>query len=262
MRGDVFMSVKRIEEIKAMLQQQGKVMVNDLSQRFRVSTVSIRKDLAALEKQGLATRFYGGAQKAEPLKGTRTQRPDFYQDPRRQSLAEKACEEIDEGDCIFLGSGRTCCILARKLDRFTHLTVVTNNITALQDLLHRVSKVYLIGGEVTSTDEITLFSSWEQPQNFTESIYVNKAFTSISGIDVKAGLTVNSIISTYVFRHIPTMAHQWILMADHTKYDRIAIYPVADLSQVHTVISDDFPPSYKDYFQHHQIRTVLTEPDR
>ena len=254
------MSVKRIEEIKAMLEQQDKVMVNDLSQRFRVSTVSIRKDLASLEKQGLAKRFYGGAQKMEPQKESNPPSPDFYRDTVRQVLAEKACEEIDEGDCIFLGSGRTCCILARKLDRFTHLTVVTNNITALQDLLHRVSKVYLIGGEVTSTDDITLFSSWEQPQKFTESIYVNKAFTSISGIDVKAGLTVNSVISTYVFRHIPTMAHQWILMADHSKYDRIAIYPVAELNKVHTVISDDFPPPYEDYFQRHQVRTVLTDP--
>ena len=254
------MSVKRMEEIKAMLQQQGKVMVNDLSQQFQVSTVSIRKDLAALEKQGLAKRFYGGAQKVERLKNNQLPSPDFYQDQTRLALAEKACEEIEEGDCIFLGSGRTCCILARKLDRFNRLTVVTNNITALQDLLHRVSKVYLIGGEVTSTDEITLFSSWEQPQKFTESIYVNKAFTSISGIDVKAGLTVNSVISTYVFRHIPTMAHQWILMADHTKYDRIAIYPVAEISQVHTVISDNFPSSYADYFQHHQVRMVLTDP--
>lgn len=253
------MSVKRMEEIKVMLQQQGKVMVNDLSQQFQVSTVSIRKDLASLEKQGLAKRFYGGAQKVEPLENNRIPTPDFYLDQQRQALAEKACEEIEEGDCIFLGSGRTCCILARKLDRFKHLTVVTNNITALQDLLHRVSKVYLIGGEVTSTDDITLFSSWEQPQKFTESIYVNKAFTSISGIDVKAGLTVNSVISTYVFRHIPTMAHQWILMADHSKYDRIAIYPVAELNKVHTVISDSFPSSYVNYFQHHQIRLVLTD---
>lgn len=252
------MSAKRMEEIKRMLQQQGKVMVNDLSQQFQVSTVSIRKDLAALEKQGLAKRFYGGAQKVELVKHNQLPTPDFYLDQRRQALAEKACGEIEEGDCIFLGSGRTCCILARKLDRFNQLTVVTNNITALQDLLHRVSKVYLIGGEVTSTDEITLFSSWEQPQKFTESIFVNKAFTSISGIDLKAGLTVNSVISTYVFRHIPTMAHQWILMADHNKYDRIAIYPVANIRQVHTVISDDFPPSYSDFFNHHQVRMVLT----
>ncbi len=252
------MSVKRIEEIKAMLQQQGKVMVNDLSQQFRVSTVSIRKDLASLEKQGLAVRFYGGAQKVELHQKGQPQTHDFYQNSQRQALAEKACEEIEEGDCIFLGSGRTCCILARKLGRFHHLTVVTNNITALQDLLHRVSKVYLIGGEVTSTDEITLFSSWEQPQAFTESIYVNKAFTSISGIDMKAGLTVNSIISTYVFRHIPTMAHQWILMADHSKYDRIAIYPVAELNKLHTVISNNFPSLYADYFRQHQIRMVLT----
>jgi DeoR family transcriptional regulator, fructose operon transcriptional repressor len=253
------MSNKRIDQIKDLLLQHKEVTVNDLSSRYQVSAVSIRKDLDRLERQGFARRFYGGAALVETAERIRISEADFYSDPVRIKMAEQACREIEDGDCIFLGSGRTCCVLARLLGRFQNLTVVTNNITALNDLLHHVTRVYLIGGEVTSTDQLTMFSSWEQSQSFTDHIFVNKAFTSISGLDLKAGLTVDSVISTYVFRHIPTIAHQWVLLAEASKYDRIAIYPVSELRLLHTVISDAIPEKYREYFEQHQVRMITTE---
>ncbi len=249
--------MKRIDEIKQTLLLEGKVFVNELSQKYQVSEVSIRKDLTVLEKQGFARKFYGGATRPEEEQATETATINFYQDPLLTALAERACQEIQDGDCIFLGSGRTCCILARRLGQFKNLTVVTNNISALNDLLGQVKKVYLIGGEVTSTDQMTLFSSWDQPQSFTDNIFVNKAFTSISGLDLKAGLTVSSVISTYVYRHISAMAHQWYLLADNSKFDRIAIYPVAELSQIQSIISDSVPPKFRQYFIEHDIQ-ILT----
>jgi DeoR/GlpR family transcriptional regulator of sugar metabolism len=238
--------MKRWEEIKETLFREGKVTVAELSQRYQVSEVSIRKDLSRLESQGFAIKFYGGATLAAPDAIGQTEDTDFYQDPIRLSLAKRALQEIGDGDCIFLGSGRTCCILARLLDEKKNLTVVTNNITAMQDLIGRVAKVYLIGGEVTTTDQKTLFSSWDTAQSFTENIFVNKAFTSISGLDLKAGLTVNSIISTYVYRHIPNMSHHWFVMTDLSKFDKIAMYPVAEIKDVQAIISNAFPPRYAD----------------
>jgi DeoR/GlpR family transcriptional regulator of sugar metabolism len=253
--------MKRRDEILEILRTEKKVYVNSLSQRYRVSEVSIRKDLTRLAEQGFVRKFYGGASLLEIVPELRVEAvaPDFYQDPMRAALAERASREIQDGDSIFLGSGRTCCMLARRLGHLRNLTVVTNNITALGDLLGRVAKLYLIGGEVTSTDQQTLFSSWEQPQTFTDTIFVNKAFTSISGLDLKAGLTVNSVISTYVYRHIPGMANRWYLMAESAKFDRIAIYPVAELATIHAIISDLVPQGYLEYFKARQIEVLTTD---
>lgn len=250
------MAKKRIDEIKELLQQNKKVYVNELSQKYGLSEVSIRKDLTQLERDGFARKFYGGASLVESLAPLVASSEDFYSDPIRISLAMKALQEINDGDCIFIGSGRTCCVLARLLKGFNNLTVVTNNITALTDLLNNVARVYLIGGEVTSTDKQTLLSSWEQPQSLAENIFVNKAFTSISGLDLKAGLTVNSIISTHIFRYIPTMAHHWYLLADSCKFDRIAIYPVAELNGIQSIISDSIPQKYLDYFQDNNVQVI------
>lgn len=248
--------MKRLDEIKETLFRDGKVFVNELSEKYHVSEVSIRKDLTKLESQGFAIKFYGGAALAAPDADKNAETADFHQDPIRLALAKRALQEINDGDCIFLGSGRTCCILARLLAARKNLTVVTNNITAMNDLIGHVAKVYLIGGEVTTTDHKTLFSSWDQPQSFAENIFVNKAFTSISGLDLKAGLTVNSIISTYVYRHIPGMSHHWYLMVDLSKFDRIAIYPVAEIKDVNAIISNAFPEKYQEYLSENKVEMI------
>lgn len=231
----------RIEEIKNLLFHKKKVLVNDLSAHYDVSTVTIRKDLAVLEDEGIARRIYGGAVLAS---GALSQAVDISEDKVLAQLAELACTEIEDGDSIFLGSGRTCCYLAKLLHRFNNLSIVTNNITALSDLLELNARVYLLGGEVTSTDAQTLFSSPDNPKDFTDKIFVNKAFTSVSGIDLKAGITVHSVISTYIYRYLPSITRNWYLMADSSKFDKIAMYPVADLSDVACVITDRISDDY------------------
>jgi len=245
-----------IEEIKDLLKQQKKVYVNDLSEHFGVSKVSVRKYLAKIENQGFATRFYGGASLVETLRSN-DPNESIYSDALWNSMAHEARKQIAEGDSIFIGSGRSCCVLAKQLTGLKNLTVVTNNITALPELIKNATRVYLIGGEVTSTDSKTLFSSWESPQTLMENIYVNKAFTSTSGLDLKAGLTVDSIISTHIFKQIPSMAHHWYLMADSTKFDKISIYSVANLDQIHTLITDSVPQNYAQRFTELNVEIIL-----
>lgn len=249
------MGTDRLEEIHRLLKEHGKVYVNDLSARFNVSVVSVRKYLAKLAEAGIATRFYGGAALVEQGAGTDPVGV-IYTDPLRNTLARAARAHVTDGDSIFLGSGMTCCALARELTGFSELTVFTNNITALPDLVNNGARVYLIGGEVASTDKATLFSSWDAPHAHMENIFVNKAFTSISGLDVKAGLTVDSIVSTRIFSQIPQMAHRWYLIADSTKFDKISIYPVADLDRIHTLITDRVPEHYARRLQSIHVEVV------
>lgn len=245
----------RIHEIRKQLFTGKKVSVRKLSEQFQISTVTIRKDLDLLEREGIAQRVYGGAVLAEHALPSIL---DHMDDPIRAALAEAACGAIEDGDNIFLGSGNTCCYLAKLLDRFHKLSVVTNNITALNDLLHTDARVYLLGGEVTSTDARTLFSCPENPNAFMDNIFVSKAFTSISGIDLQAGLTVNSIVSTHIYRHLPSVARSWYLMADSSKFDKIAMYPVADLQSVQYLITDALPPAYQKLADKYQVHVCVS----
>ena len=247
---------KRINEIKNLILTRKEVTVKQLCQYYNVSAVSIRKDLNKLAEEGFIERVYGGAVLVEhnsPAPKTSTL---CYDNPLLYQLAEEACSAICDGDIIFLGSGRTCCILAKLLNKFSNLSVVTNNITALDDLLATGARIYLIGGEVTSTDGTTLFASPEDPMNFTQNIRVNKAFTSVSGIDLDKGLTVSSIISCYVYRYLSSMANKWYLMASSDKFNTLSMYSVASLSDVDCVITDSYPPEYKAFFQKHGTEVI------
>lgn len=256
--------MKRLDEIKNLLLTRKEVSVNELSNYYKVSAVSIRKDLSKLEEAGFAKRIYGGAVLAAncdaPLPSKNLSmgldNPVLYQ------LAEFACSTISDGDIIFLGSGRTCCILAKMLHKFSNLSVVTNNITALDDLLASGARIYLIGGEVTSTDGTTLFASPEDPTNFTQNIRVNKAFTSISGIDLDQGLTVNSIISTYIYRYLPSISNKWYLMASSDKFNKLSMYSAAPLTDVDCLITDHCPPAYNALFESNNVEVVTLNPPK
>ncbi len=253
---------KRLDEIRNLLYARKELSVNELSEYYKVSAVSIRKDLAKLEQEGVLKRVYGGGVLAEDRANAAHTPAICFDNPVLYRLAEVACTEIHNGDVIFLGSGRTCCILAKMLHKFSNLSVVTNNITALDDLLSSGARIYLIGGEVTSTDGKTLFASPEDPTNFTQNIRVNKAFTSISGIDLEKGLTVNSIISTYIYRRLPSIANEWYLMADTSKFDRLSMYSAAPLTDVDYLITDSCPPAYRTRFEECGIELVTLEENR
>lgn len=244
----------RLEEIRKLLFTQKKVLVNELSVQFNISQVTIRKDLQQLEDEGIAKRIYGGAVLSDcALPSSLSNAKDKI----RIALAERACEEIQDGDSIFLGSGQTCCYLAKLLDRFHRLSIVTNNITALNDLLKTDSRVYLLGGEVTSTDAHTLFSSPENPNTFTDHVFVSKAFTSISGIDLQAGLTVHSIVSTHIYRNLPSIARSWYLLADSHKFGQIAMYSIADLNAFQYLITNAIPENYRSVLQQNKTKILL-----
>ena len=249
------MMYRKTEDIMDILKASKRVYVNDLSTLLNTSKVTIRKYLAELENQGLAVRFHGGASLVEtpPSKDTSQ---SFYSDPLRVSLAHRACKQINDGDSIFIGSGRSCCVTARELTGFKNLTLVTKHILDLPDLYRNAARVYLIGGEVTSTDNQTLFSSWEVPPPMLKNIFVNKSFTSVSGIDLMAGLTVDSIMSTFIFKQIGTMAQYWYVIADSSKINNIGLYKIADLGQIHALIADNLSEQYVKKFSELNVKLL------
>ncbi len=251
------MITKRLDYIKSALEHKNTVYVADLSESLRVSPVTIRKDLLLLENAGYATRFHGGAQIKRDVANFSVTK-SFYDDERYIRIARLACEHIEEGDSIFLGSGRTCSVLAKMLDKFKKLSIVTNNVTALPDLTSQNHKLHLVGGEIISVDGKTYFASSHDPSQYLKNMYVTKAFTGITGIDMNAGLTVNSVISTYLYRYITGIANSWYLMADSSKFDRIALYTVEkDIGNVECYISDSICEKYTKYFDEHNIKHIV-----
>ena len=143
---------------------EGVKTISELSNELRVSEATVRRDLETLEANGKLRRVHGGAellrQHQEPVyeeKASRNAAEKAY-------IAEKAVSFIKESDTIFLDGGSTVLELAKMLERFHDLTVVTNSLMAASALMERNFRLILVGGEFRSLSR-TL--SGRLPQKFS-----------------------------------------------------------------------------------------------
>lgn len=238
---------ERLVQIKKILQAQKRVTVGELSDHFQVSRVTIRHDLTLLEQERFARRIHGGAILLQTAK--EELQPDYPDDPLLERIAHKACSFINEGDFILLGPGQTCLTLARHLTSFSDLCVFTNNLAAVDILVQNGIRVYLMNGEVRYGTSHLLQTDPAGLKIPAEYLYAMKCFSTVSGIDLQAGLTVPYRYTAETIARLQESAKAWFLLADHTKYDQISVYAAGTTRNVTHLITDSIPQKYQTYFQ-------------
>lgn len=249
---------ERHDKITDLIQKEKKVNVVHLSKELGVTEMTIRRDLTELEETGLLSKVYGGALlRSEEKSGNESTLTPY--DLKLKSIAEAALNCIEDHDTIFLGSGNTCCYLAKLLNRRKNISVVTNNISALGDLYKNVTKIFLIGGEIASVDGKTLFSSIEDPTTYLKDVYVVKSFVSATGVDLQAGITVDTTVSTYIYKYISSINRNTYLLVNGEKFGRTGFYRVAEIEDLKCVIADKVPEEFQHYFSQKGILTITTD---
>ena len=150
-------SERRREEIIELVQINGKVRVAELSERYGISEVSIRKDLEALEAEGHLTRIHGGAVGMNKLYVNMdlTERYKTNSDAKR-ALAELCAELINDNDTIMMNAGTTLTYVLRALRTKKNISIVTNSVqNATEAALYPTFNVILLGGELDSKYQFT-----------------------------------------------------------------------------------------------------------
>lgn len=228
---------QRREEILHLLRKDGTVRVRELSRIFNVSEVTIRTDLEKLEKDGILFRVYGGAVDniGTGLDTSFAMRAMINRELKRR-IAAKAASMIQEGDTISIDAGTTTMEIARQLPGNLRFTVITNapNI-AMEAASREKISVYMVGGFL-SPNHVGLVGS--DAEATIRSFYTNKAFVPVLSFDLERGWTDSNIPNARVKRAFFESTKQAIVVADSTKYGKVAPVVVAPLSAVHTLIID------------------------
>ena len=99
---------ERQHAIEEQLRQKGKVTVEELTRRFRVSSPTIRADLTRLEEQGLLRRTHGGA----IALGNTLYEPPYAErailrQAEKRAIARAAVALVHEGETLLLDAGTT-----------------------------------------------------------------------------------------------------------------------------------------------------------
>lgn len=149
---------ERREKILGLLNEEKRVMVKDLAEKFQVSIDSIRRDLSIMEDQGLLKKTHGGAIPSTKVRQAPPPPEIRYGEgtPQGNAIAKIAVSYIRESDTVFIGSGSLSYVLLKHLPEQMPLTIVTNSMRVADALRERQwIETYLIGGRVKPSGNIT-----------------------------------------------------------------------------------------------------------
>lgn len=242
------LAVERRNLILEKLQDERKVVVSELSALFHVSEETIRRDLDKLDKEGLATKSYGGAILNE---NTSMDMPFNIRKKRnmsgKQIIAELVSGLIHEGEHIIVDPSTTAVSIVKALKNRRRLTVITNSIEVLVELSD------VSGWDIISTGgtlrERYLALVGPKAMDGISSFNADKVILSCKGINMEKGITDANEMFSQVKQTMLKCAKQRILAVDHTKFDNIAFSKICELSEIDMVVTDVRPSAeWMNYF--------------
>ena len=225
---------QRRHAILALLNEQGEVVVDALAQHFATSEVTIRKDLAELEKNGLLLRRYGGA---VPMPQELIGEPAQPISRHKQAIARAAVDLIREHARIIIDSGSTTAAMIPQLGHKPGLVVMTNSLnvaSALRDIEHE-PVLLMTGG---TWDPHSESFQGQVAEQVLRSYDFDQLFIGADGIDLERGTTTfNELLG--LSRVMAEVAREVIVMVESDKVGRRIPNLELPWSSVHTLITDD-----------------------
>lgn len=225
-------------QIREILVAQRTVAASDLCEKLNVTAATIRRDLAALEHEGVLVRSHGGA--VSRMSSTNFQ-PSYdallrTNSEEKREIARAAEQLILDGDTIFLEGSTTVFELARHLIHRQRLTVVTNSPTIVCELQRSPGVTVLCTGGDLQKD--TFYLSGEWAQRALAEIRLDKAILGVSAIDPQYGVSTASHAEAQIKKIVSKAAKTRIALADHGKFCKQAFAYVGPVTDINILVTD------------------------
>lgn len=232
---------ERHSEIMDNLLKQGSILVTELANIMQVSSVTIRKDLTNLEKEGKLYRSHGRAILINPFTNNRTvtEKEKLNMD-EKQLIGIEAAKLITPNDSIVLASGTTIHALARNITPESRLTVVTASLQ-VAEVLAPLDNVELIqlGGIVRHT---SLSVVGKYAEMILSGFSFSKLYLGVDGIDLEFGISTTDMREAEINRTMMQTAQKTIVLADSTKFGRRGFAKISNIEDIDMIITDNRLP--------------------
>jgi len=225
----------RQREILKTLQHTRQVDATELAQRFGVSGMTIRRDLAELDEAGQLQRVHGGAIiRRAPAYGSRSS----IRAPEKAAIARAVAQLVEPGAAIGIDSGTTCHAVAAELAQRSDLTVVTNALNAAITVREGGNRVIVLGGLLTP--ELSLINpgtAQEPPQ-----VHLDLLILGCGGLSIDRGITYFDPTEVEVRRILAGLADRVVVAADRSKFDHKKAMVLGPLDLIDVLVTDHTPP--------------------
>ncbi len=226
---------RRLKILETVAEEQT-IQVVELAARFRVSEMTIRRDIKRLERDGFLRRTYGGAT------AHLTRSLDLAFNARAlQSAREKrligmaAARLVSDATSLFIGIGTTCEQFGRYIRARPDLTVVTGSLPIASQLGTRSMRTVVLGGTVRR-DELSCVGPAARAT--LERYRFDVAVIGAAGLSVEAGITDMVDDEADIHREAIGLARRVIVLADASKLGQVAFANVAPVAAISVLVTD------------------------
>ena len=250
-------AAERQLRIRQMFESKDFLDLETLCRELDASESSVRRDLDVLEEQNVLKRVYGGAVPVQPqgIGGAFdfTVESERFSDEKSR-IGRLTAGLIENGQTVILDGGSTVAAVARELAAKS-LHVVTNSLPIAEALeARRNIELTLTGGYLDPRIRVMLGPLCEQMLGLIRADVVIMGIGSVSD----AGFSNNNTLVVGSEQKMIEIANKLIIVADHTKFGRSAMIPVAQLEAADTVVSDgELAPEYVDLLRSKDIEVLL-----
>jgi DeoR family fructose operon transcriptional repressor len=245
---------ERQQKIAELVAGSGRVSVTLLAELFRITTETVRRDLATLENAGTVRRVHGGAVAADRFSTTEesinvraVQRPD-----QKRRIAEAAMALVPQtsSGSILIDAGSTTEVLADLLSRRTavepsatdpgaDLVVITHAVPIAARLSSTPGiALQILGGRVRG---LTQAAVGQATVDAAQRLRPDVAFIGANGVHPSFGLSTPDPEEAAVKAAFVRSARRIVVLADSSKLDAETLVQFASLKDLDTLITDSEP---------------------
>lgn len=230
--------------ILQMLEQKPEVQVTEISRETGISEVTIRKDLTILQSRHLLLRTRGGAMR-KPVENQNQEKAidikRMFNFKEKERIGEEAAKLIKDGDYVMFDSGTTTLEVARNLDRFQNLHIITNAMNIATELMkYKRFDVVMIGGNVRSNSQSTVGPlALSVMRNFSRY----KLFLGVDSFSIEEGISTHNMEEALLNQMMIQQADKVIAVFDSSKFNKRSYVHVANTRQLNCIITDRAIPT-------------------
>ena len=233
------LGIERRRRIMERLNVEKKVHVTELAKSFNVTEETIRRDLERLEDEDLLHRSYGGAVLNEQTTGALSfARRASINNEDKNSIAALAAKLISNGASLMFDASTTSLALLPQLKKKKSLTLITNSARAIAESLDCPHTLLSTGG-ILKPNALALTGA--AAGKMLENYFVDFAFISCKGIDLKKGVLESNEEEGAIKQLMIKQARRTILLCDHSKFGAPAFFKICDVNSLDGLITDINP---------------------
>jgi DeoR/GlpR family transcriptional regulator of sugar metabolism len=220
------------------LDREGAVSIAELSDLWRVSRETVRRDINHLAERQKLFKTHGGAVSLPASEPGVAERQSINAEGKR-AIGDLAASLVPDGAAVILDSGATTRCIADALRARKRLTVYTNDLGICHRLANRNdNRVLLLGGELQRHEESTIGLD---AIAMLARYFADFAFVGVGGLTPDGHLTDFTREGSEFRARMLVAAKSVSVVADHTKFNRITPVRVANFERAQRLLTDRRP---------------------